>query len=135
VEFWIVRIGKERLPALRMAVAEAWELALLRIRSINLRRACALPFQWASSLISKSAAKLPSLKQVAHSNLSFGVIVIVLLVISTVMTIELLRPDQPTVDTFASGENINAQAAAQRTRRSNKNSKGKRTGREVPTRK
>jgi hypothetical protein len=91
LEFRRVQIRTELLPGLRMALAEEWEFARLRIRSINLRRAPTLTFQTARSLVSKRAAMLPSLKQVAQSNLSFGAIIVVLLALSTLIIIEILR--------------------------------------------
>jgi len=133
LEFRRVQIRRELLPGLRMALAEEWEVALLRIRSINLRRAPAFTFQRARSLVSKRAAMLPSLKQVAQSNLSFGVIIVVLLAMSTLMIIEILRSDQPPINTNASEANIDE--ARTRLRSKENRGKRKRPGRPLPIRK
>lgn len=128
-----VQIRTELLPRFRMALAEEWEFALLRIRSINLRRVHTLTFQRARSLVSKRAAMLPSLKQVAQSNLSFGAIIVVLLALSTLIIIEILRSDQPPINTNASEANIDQARTRQRSKENR--GKRKRPGRQLPIRK
>src|SRR5258705_6043827 len=101
---------KKLLPALRNALAEL-QIALRRPREIINKYPRAVSSQGALPLNRKRAAMLPSLQQVAASNISFGVIIIALLAGTAVTISQILRSNQVHVATLATAdENAGTQA-------------------------
>ena len=124
-----VQIRRDLVPGLQKSL-EDFQVILRCTKEIVFRK---LNFQLA--LIRERSATLPSLRQVAQSNVVFGVISVALLVGIAISIPKILRSDTNTPATRE--DDINAQSQAQPGRISKQN-RGKlrpRTSRRMPTRK
>jgi len=130
------QVRRKQLQASRKALAER-QIARRRNKEITLKYSHALSFQGALALIRKRAAMLPSLQQVVQSNISFGVIMVALLVGMAVTISSILRSNQDHVDTLSNTDGkIGIQSQAQLRHVSRERAKRKpRTGRQRPTEK
>lgn len=128
------QVKRKLPPALRKALAR-WQIALRRDRELILKYRPIFSFQAALALIGKRAI-LPSRRQIVESNISFGVVVVAILVGIAVTISQILSSSQDPIDMGPADENIGTQSQSQPKPASRERAKSKpRIGRQRPAEK
>ena len=130
----LAQVRTKLLSSLRKALAQ-WQIALRRDRELILKYRPIFSFQAALALIGKRAI-LPSRRQIVESNISFGVVVVAILVGMAVTISQILSSSQDPIDMGPADENIGTQSQSQPKPASTERAKSKpRIGRQRPAEK